>query len=68
MGEYAIDQMMRDYKAETGQDAERKWFEDQPKKRPKNAHFCPQCRRKFKSEQTLAQHNRDKHSPMAKEE
>jgi hypothetical protein len=28
MGEYAIDQMMRDYKRMTGQDADRSDFED----------------------------------------
>ena len=60
MGEYAVDQMLRDYKCMTGIDADRADFEDdeQPRKqRPK----CAKCGRLFRVPQAVADHMRDKH-------
>ena len=64
MGEYAIDQMMRDYKIMTGIDADRSDFEDgdRPRKqRPK----CLKCGRLFRVPQAVADHMRDKHAEPA---
>ena len=61
MGEYAIDQMMRDCKRMTGVDADRSDFEDEPRKRrPKP--MCPRCSKSFRSGQAVKDHMRDKHS------
>lgn len=60
MGEYAIDQMLRDYKRITGTDADRSDFEDDDmprKQRPK----CLKCGRLFRVPQAVSDHMRDKH-------
>ena len=60
MGEYAIDQMMSDFKRMTGVDADRSDFEDEPRKRrPKP--MCPKCSKPFHSGQAVKDHLRDKH-------
>lgn len=60
MGEYAIDQMMRDFKRMTGVEADRSDFEDKP--RPQRVRFrCPTCGRIFRVPQAVADHRRDKH-------
>jgi hypothetical protein len=61
MGEYAIDQMMRDYKAFTGTEADRSMFEEEPRpKKPITKFFC-KCGRGFKSHDARQQHIGDKH-------
>lgn len=60
MGEYAIDQMMRDFKRTTGINADRSDFEndDRPRaQRPK----CVKCGRLFHVPQAVPDHMRDKH-------
>lgn len=63
MGEYAIDQMLLDYKRMTGMDADRSDFEDdRPQaKRPR----CIKCGRLFRVPQAVADHMRDKHKAPA---
>lgn len=58
MGEYAIDQMMRDFKRMTGVDADRSDFENEPRKRRP---MCPKCSKPFQSGQAVKDHLRDKH-------
>ena len=61
VGEYAIDQMMSDYKRMTSIDADRSDFEDEPgKRRPKP--MCPKCSKPFQSGQAVKDHLRDKHA------
>ena len=65
MGEYAVDQMMFDYKQMTGHDADRSDFEDDvPRKRPQKPR-CPVCSKAFGTYLAVRQHSRDKHGPKA---
>jgi hypothetical protein len=66
MGEYAIDQMLRDYKRTTGMSADRRDFEgnDTPRNQwPK----CMKCGRQFRVPQAVADHMRNKHPSPANE-
>lgn len=65
MGEYAVDQMMRDYKHATGIDADRSDFEREPRTR-KARPACKLCGRTFSGPQGVADHTRDKHGVGAK--
>lgn len=60
MGEYGVDQMMRDYKRMTGVGADRADFENQERPR-KQFPKCAKCGRQFRSPQAVADHMRDKH-------
>ena len=60
MGEYAVDQMMRDFERATGIKADRADFEDDARPRwlrPK----CAKCGRVFRVSQAVVDHMRDKH-------
>jgi len=57
MGEYAIDQMMSDYKRMTGVHADRSDFERERRPKP----TCPKCSKPFHSGQAVKDHLRDKH-------
>jgi len=66
MGEYAIDQMMLDYKRMTGVDADRSDFEDDGKPRKVRSRFrCSKCGRIFRLPSAVADHTRDKHGSEA---
>lgn len=60
MGEYAIDQMMVDFKKQTGIEPERSWFEDEPRA-PVKSLVCPKCGKKFRVHLAVRDHLRDKH-------
>ena len=64
MGEYAIDQMMRDFKLMTGVSADRSDFEDNERPRSQRPR-CPKCSRLFSAPQAVADHMRDKHGLSA---
>lgn len=61
MGEYAIDQMMRDYKRMTGVNADRSDFENE--KAPAKNFSCPKCGKCFRRPLMVKQHMRDTHKP-----
>jgi hypothetical protein len=63
MGEYAVDQMMHDFKRMTGIDADRSDFEDAPRK-PRTRFRCATCGRIFRVPQAVADHQRDKHGAL----
>ena len=63
MGEYAIDQMMLDYKRITGVDASRSDFESEVRTMKKPV--CPKCGKKFKAHIAVRDHMRDKHAAPA---
>ena len=66
MGEYAIDQMMLDFKRMTGIHADRSDFEDEPKPRKARSRFrCAKCGRIFNLPSAVADHTRDKHGAQA---
>jgi len=60
MGEYAIDQMMSDYKRMTGIDADRAYFEDEPRQ-PGKKPVCPKCGKTFRAHLAVRDHMRDYH-------
>jgi hypothetical protein len=60
MGEYAIDQMMLDFKRMTGIDAKRSDFESE--KRTSKKPICPKCGKKFGAHIAVRDHMRDKHA------
>ena len=60
MGEYAIDQMMLDYKRMTGVDAARSDFESEVRTMKKP--ICPKCGKNFKAHIAVRDHMRDKHA------
>lgn len=60
MGEYAIDQMMLDYKRMTGTEADRSDFEDCDRPH-KQLPACPKCGKKFRVHLAVRDHLRDKH-------
>jgi len=66
MGEYAIEQMMRDFKRMTGVNADRSDFElgEESGKSPLK---CLKCGRLFRVRQAVTDHMRDKHGITASE-
>lgn len=60
MGEYAVDQMMRDFERMTGTKAERCDFESE--KRTAKKPYCPKCGKKFGAHIAVRDHMRDKHA------
>ena len=60
MGEYAIDQMILDYKRLYGYTPDRSELEDEPRKRHVR-NRCATCGRIFKMAQAVKDHVRDKH-------
>ena len=60
MGEYAIDQMMLDYKSLTGVEADRSDFESEARTAKKPV--CPKCGKKFGAHLAVRDHMRDKHA------
>ena len=65
MGEYAIDQMLLDYKRMNGVDAERSEFEDIKRiRRPSPK--CVKCGRLFRLPQAVKDHIRGKHGVTPK--
>jgi len=62
MGEYAVDQMMEDFKLATGMDAERSDFEPE-ERTPRRAGRprCAKCGKKFLLMRAVRDHMRDKH-------
>ena len=59
MGEYAIEQMKRDFKRLTGADAEDDEFQRPEKRMPKNK--CTLCGKRLQNALGVSRHMKDKH-------